>query len=273
MIHILSAFVSILAVASPNTNALGIIPLPDYKLTPDYPVVTIQALSHKRYIETFRPEHHWAAAKAFISLIGYAGALETAVCQARDYITGNSWSGRTACAAGSTVAAIGRGFAIMENFKTVASALMTQTPTGYRQYAIEPQGGAQMVDNPVKKRGLPAILHPDNTGGTFDALGMEGLMADPSDDSEPTIYVGGDIYTTNEVSALEWDLGTANSENNGFADYYDEVVKDMNNEQVWEQCACYMENNQWTATTSIQYSWDNTYNGYSELWNTDCDGA
>ncbi|KAF8854584.1 hypothetical protein BDZ45DRAFT_676876 [Acephala macrosclerotiorum] len=98
-------------------------------------------------------------------------------------------------------------------------------------------------------------------------------MADPSGDSEPTIYVGGDVYATNEVSALEWDLGTANSENNGFGDYYDEVTEDMNNEQVWEQCACYMENNQWTATTSIQYSWDNTYNGYSECWNTDCDGA
>lgn len=49
---------------------------------------------------------------------------------------------------------------------------------------------------------------------TFDAQGIEELMADPSGDSELTIYVGGDVYTTSVVSALEWDLGTANSENN-----------------------------------------------------------
>lgn len=43
--------------------------------------------------------------------------------------------------------------------------------------------------------------------------------------------------------------------------------------QSWENCMCFKDNGNWAGTGSMQYTWDQTYNGYSACYASDCDGA
>lgn len=86
-------------------------------------------------------------------------------------------------------------------------------------------------------------------------------------------YLGFDDYNPGQVDAWEWDMGTTNMDNNGFADTVNSGVNNIWNGHGWDQCICFKENGQWLATGSFQLSWDNTYNGYSACWNANCDGA
>ncbi|KAH8807240.1 hypothetical protein F5884DRAFT_880051 [Xylogone sp. PMI_703] len=102
---------------------------------------------------------------------------------------------------------------------------------------------------------------------TYDVNG-ESFLGGPG-----SYYFGFDEYTPSEASAWEWDMGITNFENNGFATAVDAGADLMLNTNGWDECVCFQENSQWLATGSMQFSWDNTYNGYSDCWNADCDGA
>ncbi|KAJ4855926.1 hypothetical protein T069G_09294 [Trichoderma breve] len=95
-----------------------------------------------------------------------------------------------------------------------------------------------------------------------------------ADGGAGALYYGFDSYAPNENSALGWDMGLDDSgDQQGFQEAYDAVYEQVSGDQIWESCVCMQENGQWTNTGSLQYSWDDTYNGYSECWNANCDGG
>jgi hypothetical protein len=88
------------------------------------------------------------------------------------------------------------------------------------------------------------------------------------------LYYGFDSYAPNGNSALAWDMGLDDSgDQQGFQEAYDAVYEQVSGDQIWDSCVCMEENGQWTNTGSLQYSWDNQYNGYSECWAANCDGG
>jgi hypothetical protein len=95
-----------------------------------------------------------------------------------------------------------------------------------------------------------------------------------ADGGAGSVYYGFDSYAPNENSALGWDMGLDDSgDQQGFQEAYDAVYEQVSGDQIWDSCVCMQENGQWTNTGSLQYSWDNSYNGYSECWNANCDGG
>ncbi|RFU24827.1 hypothetical protein B7463_g11514, partial [Scytalidium lignicola] len=84
------------------------------------------------------------------------------------------------------------------------------------------------------------------------------------------VYYGFDLYDTGTIDEFEDDLGDAFPESNGMVGTASSIADQGN---VWDGCVCTKVGGTWTSTGSVQYSWDDTYNGYSECWNANCDGA
>jgi hypothetical protein len=84
------------------------------------------------------------------------------------------------------------------------------------------------------------------------------------------LYYGIDAYAPNENSAFSWDMGTTNTAHNGFSGAVGGIATLTYMSNIWDQCICLMENGQWLATGSLQFSWDDVYNGYSQCWSKNC---
>ncbi|KAJ6512825.1 hypothetical protein C8R45DRAFT_327811 [Mycena sanguinolenta] len=89
-----------------------------------------------------------------------------------------------------------------------------------------------------------------------------------------TMYYGFDLYGTKaKIQEFQADLGTTYDEENGFEPAIVDMAKDIVARQAWDTCVCEQVQGTFISTGSIQMSWDNTYNGYSPCWNTNCDNA
>lgn len=45
----------------------------------------------------------------------------------------------------------------------------------------------------------------------------------------------------------------------------------MNADPACDTCICFQENEEWYSTGTLQYSWHNTYIGFSAVWDQNCD--
>lgn len=111
--------------------------------------------------------------------------------------------------------------------------------------------------------------------GSFDSLELS-CPEDFSDGEyygDPgVLYYGFQQYDDAESGALGWDAAMANVDQNGFVTDLNAITQTVADGPSWDTCICYMENGQWYSTGSLQYSWDNTYNGFSNCWAANCGG-
>ena len=91
-------------------------------------------------------------------------------------------------------------------------------------------------------------------------------------DAPGALYYGINTYNPSENSAFDQDMGMGNGNSNGFYEAVDAVANQIESDNVWYSCVCTQENGQWVSTGSLQYSWDNKYNGYSDCFAKNCDG-
>jgi hypothetical protein len=89
--------------------------------------------------------------------------------------------------------------------------------------------------------------------------------------SNPDLYFGMDFYDGPEI--LDNTVGPAD-QGDGEATQMDaDASAYIIQNQSWENCVCFKKDGNWAGTGSMQYSWDQTYNGYSMCYAADCDGA
>lgn len=90
--------------------------------------------------------------------------------------------------------------------------------------------------------------------------------------TDPDWYMGLDFYAYNAAGIIA-DYFSGDSDNGGLGWFDAQAIGYTWGYQAWETCVCFQYEGQWIATGSMQASWDETYNGYSECFNADCDGA
>lgn len=109
--------------------------------------------------------------------------------------------------------------------------------------------------------------------GHYDSIVQTCPVSDTTGSyyGEPAaLYYGIDLYGPDQSDAWAWDAGMANVDYNGFVQFMNVVTADMIYNQAWVGCLCNMENGVWFSTGSLQFSWANTYNGYSQCWAANC---
>ncbi|RFU30382.1 hypothetical protein B7463_g5948, partial [Scytalidium lignicola] len=95
----------------------------------------------------------------------------------------------------------------------------------------------------------------------------------PPPGSPTSMYYGWDLYgDAEEIDEFEDDLGTTDDATNGFVDGVINMSSDIVTKNAWDTCICQKANNQYIATGSLQMTWDETYNGYSDCYTANCDG-
>lgn len=111
---------------------------------------------------------------------------------------------------------------------------------------------------------------------------QEGELCDDDTDGSqlppgaPTgMYYGYDLYgNAATIDNFEADLGTTYDASNGFAGSLEAMGDNMYSLNAWDMCVCQQtQYTEYIATGSLQLTWDNTYNGYSECFNSNCDNA
>jgi hypothetical protein len=86
------------------------------------------------------------------------------------------------------------------------------------------------------------------------------------------MYYGFDLYGTKaQVDEFQDDLGSTFDDQNGFVPSIEAMANGIVTANAWDTCVCQMTQNTWISTGSIQMSWDNTYNGYSQCFKPNCD--
>lgn len=117
--------------------------------------------------------------------------------------------------------------------------------------------------------GVPVYASPVFTN---DAQGdeLDRCSQIQGSSSPDQMYYGFDLYDTSSVPELESHVGDKYAESNGLQPLAAKIADQGN---VWDACICNQENGVWESTGSVQYSWDETYNGYSQCWNQGCDNA
>ncbi|KAJ7229168.1 hypothetical protein GGX14DRAFT_555208 [Mycena pura] len=87
-----------------------------------------------------------------------------------------------------------------------------------------------------------------------------------------TMYYGFDLYgTQSEIEQYQDELGATDDATNDFEPSLVDMSNDIVSRQAWDTCVCEMQSNTWISTGSLQMSWDNTYNGFSPCFNSNCD--
>ncbi|KAH6711943.1 hypothetical protein BKA61DRAFT_677156 [Leptodontidium sp. MPI-SDFR-AT-0119] len=87
-------------------------------------------------------------------------------------------------------------------------------------------------------------------------------------------YYGFDDYgTPAQIEEFTSDFGGRFSASNGQMEAYVGLAEDIVKDTAWDTCVCYMTQNNWIVTGSVQASWNGVYNGYSPCWNPNCDNA
>ncbi|KAJ6464946.1 hypothetical protein C8R45DRAFT_1023519 [Mycena sanguinolenta] len=118
-------------------------------------------------------------------------------------------------------------------------------------------------------------LHPPIPSGCIhlgDAVECTKTGSTVPAKAPATMYYGFDLYGTKaKIEEFQADLGTTYDEENGFEPAIVDMAEDIVARQAWDTCVCEQTQDTWISTGSIQMSWDNTYNGYSPCWNTNCD--
>jgi hypothetical protein len=135
-----------------------------------------------------------------------------------------------------------------------------------------PSSQLRSLNNNITKRQQEVgynDLPYDGPNNLVDQYG--GLDSVDDGGSDPDLIFGMDFYDGPA------EIGDAVGEPDGGSGEATQLDADMSayiiDNQSWENCVCFKDNGNWAGTGSMQYTWDQTYNGYSACYAADCDGA
>ncbi|KAJ7908713.1 hypothetical protein B0H13DRAFT_2331217 [Mycena leptocephala] len=148
-------------------------------------------------------------------------------------------------------------FHFMVPFPYGSNTTSTTTSSELRRQAPPP--ACPGAENHDLGQGSEQICHPNG-------------IPPPNPNAPGAMYYGFDLYGTKaQVDEFQDDLGSTFDDQNGFVPSIEAMANGIVTANAWDTCVCQMTQNTWISTGSIQMSWDNTYNGYSQCFKPNCD--